>query len=87
MLLWFILANRVDVFCSDVINILGYVCQLRHHITFPSKGFMKLKNLHGYHLCLSFFLWLGISDLIICRIFMNSAEEFWQKVVKEACIL
>jgi hypothetical protein len=43
MLLWFI-ANEVDVFYSDVINILGYVCQLRHHITFPKQRIYEVKE-------------------------------------------
>lgn len=46
-----------------------------------SKGFMKLKNLHDYHVCLSFFLWLGISDLII----LSNLNEFCRGVLTEGC--
>jgi len=44
MLLWFILANKVDVFCSDVIDVLGYVCQLSHHITFQKQRIYEVKE-------------------------------------------
>ena len=60
MLLWFILANRVDVFCS-VINVLGYVCQLRHHITFQKQRIYEVKE-RIYMATIFVFLWLGISD-------------------------
>jgi hypothetical protein len=46
-----------------------------------SHNFSKTKNLHGYHVCPSVYLWLEISDLII----LSNVDEFCRGVLAEVC--